>query len=71
MSEIVGSEDGNVAQIIEALQIDRAYKNYDGRKVFQFLFDEIIRSDFVDGKESIFILDSNRLLITIYLSISN
>jgi len=55
MSEIVGSENAIIAQIIQALASDRAYEAYDGRKVFQFLFRdadfETFRNSFTDGKE--------------------
>ena len=55
MSEIVGSDDATIAQIIHALESDRAYENYDGRKVFQFLFDdadfETFRNNFADDQK--------------------
>lgn len=55
MSEIVGSEAAIVAQIIDILESDQVYRNYDGRKVFQFLFGnadfDTFRSRFAEDKE--------------------
>jgi len=55
MSDIVGSKDAIISQIIQALESDRAYEDYDGGKVFQFLFGdadfEMFRNSFADGKD--------------------
>jgi hypothetical protein len=40
MSDIVGSDPALVAQILEVLCCDRSYEEYDGKKVFQFLYGE-------------------------------
>ena len=38
MSDVVGSDAAIVAQIIQILACDPSYKDYDGKKVFEFLF---------------------------------
>jgi hypothetical protein len=38
MSSVVGSDQASVAQIIQILDLDWSYKEYDGKKVFEFLF---------------------------------
>src|SRR5438045_857756 len=38
MSTVVGSDQATVAQIIEILDVDRSYKDYNGKRVFEFLF---------------------------------
>ena len=40
ISSVVGSDQATVAHVIQILDLDWSYKEYDGRRVFEFLFGE-------------------------------